>query len=111
MFYDPNNNGTQDITNPLEDGIAGVTVNLLYDVDGNGTIEPTEIIASAVTDVDGNYYFGNLPSGSYQVSVPTPAANAPLSSTGAAGDNQTDLDDNGTQATSGAANLLTNNQY
>jgi protocatechuate 3,4-dioxygenase beta subunit len=101
VFYDPNNNGTQDIANPLEDGIAGVTVNLLYDVDGNGTIEPTEIIASDVTDVDGNYYFGNLPSGNYQVSVPTPAANAPVSSAGAAGDNQTDLDENGIQAGAG----------
>ena len=26
VFYDPNNHGTQDIANPLEDGIAGVTV-------------------------------------------------------------------------------------
>ncbi|MEZ4984357.1 MAG: SdrD B-like domain-containing protein [Saprospiraceae bacterium] len=100
VFYDFNDDGVQDFNSSLEQGIEGVTVQLLYDVNGDGTIDPSEVIATTVTDADGNYYFGNLPSGDYMVAV-TPADNAPVSSTGAAGDDQIDLDDNGTQAASG----------
>ncbi len=38
VFYDVNNNGIQD-ANPLEDGIAGVTVNLYYDANNDGAID------------------------------------------------------------------------
>ncbi|MBC6995294.1 hypothetical protein H9S92_14065, partial [Lewinella lacunae] len=31
VFYDVDDNGVQDLTNPLEYGIAGVTVNLYFD--------------------------------------------------------------------------------
>ncbi len=30
VFFDPNNNGVQDVANPLEDGIAGVTVQPVF---------------------------------------------------------------------------------
>ncbi|MEZ4984351.1 MAG: SdrD B-like domain-containing protein [Saprospiraceae bacterium] len=62
VYYDANNNGDHD-DNGLGKGIEGVTVELLYDVNGDGTIDPSEVIATTVTDADGNYYFGDLPPG------------------------------------------------
>ena len=79
VFADVNNDGIQQTTNPLEDGIAGVTVQLFFDADGNGT--PETLALTTVTDANGNYYFPNLPEGNYQVVLPTPPASAPVSST------------------------------
>lgn len=69
VFADPNNNGLQDLANPLENGIVGVGVNLYFDADNNGAItgaEATTPIAATTTDASGNYYFPNLIPGNYQ---------------------------------------------
>ena len=110
VFYDLDNNGIQ--SGAGETGISGVTVKL-YAADGTTEIlvGPDGILGTAddatggmVTDGNGDYYFANLPQGDYVVGV-TPSTDAPLSSTDIAtttADNQTDGDDNGVQATSGA---------
>ena len=43
VFYDPNDNGVQD-DDPLEIGIAGVTVNLYYDADGDGSFNNNDVL-------------------------------------------------------------------
>lgn len=61
VWLDANGDGVQQA---LEVGVPGVTVNLL---DDNG-----KIISSVVTDANGNYFFGNLPNGNYQMQVTAP---------------------------------------
>ena len=104
VFQDVNNNGKQDAT---ELGLSGAVVKLYA---ANGTtpiLGPDGNQLTVTTDATGNYFFGNLPAGTYVVGV-TPPVDWPTSSTDpasaavTAGDNQTDADDNGTQATSGA---------
>jgi len=56
VWEDTNANGTQD---PDEIGVEGVIVNVL-DPDGN-------IVGSDTTDVNGEYYVGDLPPGDYTV--------------------------------------------
>jgi SdrD B-like domain len=69
IAYDTNNNG---IIETGENGIADVTVNLFYDANGNGSIDPLEQTpyATVVTDVNGLYLFENLPPGNYFVGIP-----------------------------------------
>jgi hypothetical protein len=59
VWNDINNNGTQDAGEP---GIAGVTVNLYEDVNGDGVLTSGELTAvrSTVTDALGYYIFNNL---------------------------------------------------
>jgi hypothetical protein len=59
VWNDLNNNGTQDAGEP---GIAGVTVNLYEDANGDGVLAGAELTAvrTAVTDAFGNYIFNNL---------------------------------------------------
>ena len=59
VWFDANNNGVQDGEEP---GLAGVTVNA-YDEDGN-------LVGTAVTGPDGEYFIG-LPAGTYVVEVDT----------------------------------------
>ncbi|MDN3634028.1 SdrD B-like domain-containing protein, partial [Neolewinella lacunae] len=80
VFYDVDNSGDQDLANPLEGGIAGITVELYAAGDVPGTDTP---IASTMTDAEGNYLFENLPPGSYLVAA-VAGTEAPISSTGAA---------------------------
>ncbi len=61
VWLDANADGFQDVA---EIGLQGIVVNLL---DENGTI-----IASMVTDKNGNYSFQNLPNGNYKVQVVVP---------------------------------------
>ncbi|MDA0867311.1 MAG: hypothetical protein O2890_13025, partial [Cyanobacteria bacterium] len=68
VFEDSDADGLQDAG---ETGIAGVTVNLLADVDGDGTIEADEVVDSTTTDANGEYHFTVLP-GDYQVQFETP---------------------------------------
>ncbi|NET14105.1 MAG: hypothetical protein F6K08_15315, partial [Okeania sp. SIO1H6] len=68
VFEDKNADGIQDNG---EEGIAGATVNLLADVDGDGTIEDDEIIDTTTTDHDGNYEFTVI-AGDYKVQFETP---------------------------------------
>lgn len=65
VFEDLDGDGVQDATEP---GIAGATVNLYFDTDNNGSISGTESttpVATAITDGDGRYQFGNLVAGNY----------------------------------------------
>jgi protocatechuate 3,4-dioxygenase beta subunit/phosphotransferase system IIB component len=57
VWYDVNGNGTQD---PNEDGLTGVTVELV--LDGN-------VVATTTTAADGIYTFSNLTGGTYTVRV------------------------------------------
>lgn len=59
------------IQDPGEIGIAGVTVELYYDANGDGIFDPdTDApIATAVTDAGGNYLFNDLPAGTFFVVV------------------------------------------
>ncbi len=63
IFFDGNNNGTQE-TN--EGGINGVQVTIDLDLDGDGVADYTYV---DTTDADGNYLFENLPAGGYTVTV------------------------------------------
>ncbi len=108
VFYDVNNDGLQNTSNPLEYGIADVRVELLYDANNDGMISGSEVIpvAITVTDAFGNYFFGTLPSGNYQLLITGAPTAAPLSSGPTViTDNQTDGDDNGTQAGLGTATI------
>ena len=59
---------------------------------------------SDVTNADGDYFVGGLEPGDYIVYIPTPDADNSISSTPTdTADNQEDGDDNGDQATDGAA--------
>ncbi|HMB24328.1 MAG TPA: SdrD B-like domain-containing protein, partial [Anaerolineales bacterium] len=64
VFKDVNGNGTQDGTG--ETGIAGITVALQVDWDGNGTYVT---IRTATTDSNGKYLFTGLPVGNYRASI------------------------------------------
>ena len=61
VFMDPNRNGSRD---PSETGAGGVTVSLLNSV---GTV-----IATAITDANGNYTFTNIPAGTYSAIISAP---------------------------------------
>src|SRR5690606_1452214 len=56
------------LINGTEEGIAGVTVILYQDLDGNGT--PETPIRSDVTDSNGYYLFDGLTAGSYRIEIP-----------------------------------------
>jgi fimbrial isopeptide formation D2 family protein/uncharacterized repeat protein (TIGR01451 family) len=60
IFLDSNGNGTPD----AGEGLQGVVVRL-YDSTG------TTLLATTTTDVNGHYYFGGLPDGTYVVKVDT----------------------------------------
>ncbi|MEM7536514.1 MAG: SdrD B-like domain-containing protein [Chloroflexota bacterium] len=86
VFYDYDDNGVQDFG---DGGTSGVTVQL-YDSANN-------LLATDVTDSNGDYYFGNLESGQYYVHIPTPPADAPTSSAGFDATDTVDGNDNGQQ--------------
>ena len=106
VFFDPNNNAVLD---DGEMGISGVTVELLFDADNDGAVGDTEAaspVASAVTDAEGNYLFGDLPPGNYIVRIPVSNfSGGPLDTTllssdatlDGDADDQVDNDDNGQQ--------------
>ncbi|MGB9738108.1 SdrD B-like domain-containing protein, partial [Chloroflexus sp.] len=128
VWNDVNNNGMLDVG---ESGIDGVTVNLYYDADRSGTIDPAENtpVATTTTSGGGFYAFANLDPGNYLVEIPAsnfaaggvlgPSGAIPAfrSSTGTNGsangpyegmatpdpDNNVDNDDNGT--TDGSGNV------
>ncbi len=67
VWNDTNGNGTQE---PGEGGFENVTVNLVWDLDGDGTIDADEpVLATRLTDANGNYDFGDLIFGNYIVQV------------------------------------------
>ena len=66
IWNDANGDGIQD---PGESGIAGVTINLLTDLDFDGVYENNGV--STVTDQRGNYIFENLDPAAYMIEVVT----------------------------------------
>ncbi|HYI11417.1 MAG TPA: SdrD B-like domain-containing protein [Thermoanaerobaculia bacterium] len=53
-----------------EDGISGVVVNLYSDDDGSGTLSGGDsLVASTITNVNGNYLFTGLSAGNYFIDV------------------------------------------
>ncbi len=84
VWFDADGNGVQTAGEP---GLAGVTVTLLADLNGDGLYGA---VATAQTDAQGRYLFTELPDGPYRVQVDAadPALpadafnNPPLSSTG-----------------------------
>ncbi len=68
VWSDANSDGIQDDN---EVGIAGVTVEIYYDVDSDGVLNTgTDTqVATAVTDAFGNYLFEDLYPGTYVVSI------------------------------------------
>ncbi|NJM36490.1 MAG: hypothetical protein HC845_00655 [Akkermansiaceae bacterium] len=108
VFCDDNNSGEKD---PAEPGIGGVTLQLLKDADGNGSIDGAEttpvasVVSSTVPATLGQYSFAGLTDGNYQVIVPAsnfisggPLAIKSSSSTASNPDNETNDDDNGSQS-------------
>ncbi|MBK8505305.1 MAG: DUF11 domain-containing protein [Saprospiraceae bacterium] len=74
VFLDPDNNGFQD---PLESGIAGVTVQLFDSLDNEIPVGPDGILGTPddapggmTTDLNGDYFFDNLAPGTYYVQIP-----------------------------------------
>jgi len=56
--------------NGLEKGVPGVTVDLILDADGSGTINAGDtVLGTLTTDTNGNYDFTNLLAGDYIVDV------------------------------------------
>lgn len=101
VWEDANNNG---VINTTEQGIAGVTVNLYADADGNG-VPDGAVVDTMKTNIDGYYLFTNLQPGTYIVEIVPPAGYS--SSTGLHSGFEpapdpdlvaTDSDDNGTTA-------------
>ncbi|NEO97700.1 MAG: hypothetical protein F6K58_03130, partial [Symploca sp. SIO2E9] len=88
VFEDSNANGIQD---DGEDGIAGVTVNLLSDVDGDGEIEEGEIIHTTTTDANGEYHF-TVVTGDYKVQFEQPEGFSEVSPSQQGGDPTVDSD-------------------
>ncbi|NJM36489.1 MAG: hypothetical protein HC845_00650 [Akkermansiaceae bacterium] len=107
VFMDSNNNGLFDSGTDM--GIDGVSVQLLFDANNNGTIDAAELttpFATTSTSGGGVYSFSNLVAGNYQVVIPVSnfsvgsalaTKNVSSSNTDTA-DNGQDDDDNGTQA-------------
>lgn len=95
VWFDIDANGAQNGTEP---GVAGVTVQLLNDLTG-------AVIATTVTDANGNYIFTNLPAGTnYKIKVLPPFGMIFTSTTGTDAVENTKSDVN---ATLGAANYGT----
>jgi uncharacterized repeat protein (TIGR01451 family) len=99
VFSDLDNDGTHE-PGDGENGIPGVTVQLFEENDNPLVDAP---FAEVITDANGNYFFGGLPEGDYFIYIPMPADAWPISSTPTTTDgmDNTDGDDNGSQATPG----------
>jgi protocatechuate 3,4-dioxygenase beta subunit len=105
VWYDLDKDGVQDADEP---GVAGVTVELL---DASGTV-----IATTVTDANGNYLFPNLAAGTYQVqfsNLPQGYTFTSQDATGGTGANAgiggTDDSDAGASGITGPITLTANN--
>ncbi len=94
VWYDLNNNGIQDAGEP--GGVSGVTVNLYKDANGDGVLSGGELTAVATTTTNalGEYLFGGLDAGSYQVGFSTLPLGYSLSAKDQGADDTKDSDGN-----------------
>ncbi|MGG9972476.1 SdrD B-like domain-containing protein [Ferruginibacter sp. SUN002] len=99
VWNDQNNNGTQDAS---ELAIAGATVNLYRDANGDN-IADGAAIATTTTDANGIYGFTSLASGNYIVGVVLPAGYAAGSTTATSStpNNDDNTDNNGVNTVAG----------
>ncbi|MFN8243575.1 MAG: SdrD B-like domain-containing protein [Ferruginibacter sp.] len=99
VWYDRNNNGTQDAGEP---GVAGATVKLYSDANGDN-VPDGAAIATTTTNASGIYGFANIAPGKYIVGVTIPAGYAAgaTTATSASPDNDNNTDNNGVTTVSG----------
>ena len=97
VFLDVNGNGVKDATEP---GIAGLTVKLYSDNDGNNVADGAAI-ATVTTAADGTYYFGNLADGKYLVGVTSGTGYSQGTIGDVTPDDNKDNDNNGIKTVSG----------
>lgn len=66
VYLDNDGDGQQDLNDP---GIAGVTLRLHFDANGNSSYDPAVdlLVGQVVTDANGGYLFSSLASGTYFV--------------------------------------------
>ncbi|NNM27942.1 MAG: hypothetical protein HKO57_00345, partial [Akkermansiaceae bacterium] len=65
--------GNNNLFGPEDRPIAGVTVSLHLDADGNGTVGPEDtLLSSTITDSDGRYMFPSIPDDNYLVTETNP---------------------------------------
>ncbi len=93
VWFDINNNGVKDASEP---GINGITTNLYLDANGDN-IPDGAAIATTTTNASGNYSFSGLPAGKYIVGVVMPTGySASATTTNSSNPNSdTDNDNNG----------------
>jgi len=110
VFVDNNNNGTQDSDEP---GLEGITIDL-FNTGADGIAEngDDELVATVVTDDNGDYFIDGLIPGDYYVSISDVNPDFPASSTPTSLDpnDDADNDDNGLQDAIGAgvwSNVIT----
>jgi uncharacterized repeat protein (TIGR01451 family) len=111
VWFDTDNSGTQIAP---ESGIPNVTVILYRDLDGSGTFDAGEQIATDITDASGYYLFDNLVPGNYRVEIPATnfsgaGALVGFNSSTLESNNDTDRDDNGINDVDPAANGIHSN--
>lgn len=106
VFNDANNNGIKDAA---ETGIAGVTVNLYQDANGDN-VPDGKILFSTVTDASGNYNFYGLNPGNYIVGVviPNGYSQAITTANSSNPNSDTDNDNNGVTLVNGGTEVRTN---
>jgi len=98
VWFDSNNNGIQD---PGEQGVPGVTVSLLN--------ASNTVIATTVTDANGNYRFVGLADGSYSVKFSNLPAGFSFSPKDLGGNDNTDSDADPTTGTTGTYTITGGN--
>jgi protocatechuate 3,4-dioxygenase beta subunit len=98
VWFDSNNNGIQDAA---EQGVPGVTVSLLN--------ASSTVIATTVTDANGNYRFVNLADGSYLVKFSNLPAGFTFSPKDLGGNDNTDSDADPTTGTTGVYTIAAGN--
>ncbi|MEP2774555.1 MAG: SdrD B-like domain-containing protein [Luteolibacter sp.] len=106
VWRDDNRDSIKDGTEP---GIANVTVSLYNDVNGNGTLESTDLLyGTTVTNGSGSYGFSSLPDGKYIVVVDDADSDLPAGYTlPSSASNRSAIDLDSTRVISTAVNDLT----
>ncbi len=102
IFLDRDNSGGY----TAGEGLEGVIVRLYTDSNADGNYDPGEpLLAQAVTDENGNYYFANLPAGDYVIVVDTTSLPAGLTNTVDPDTSDSPLNESGVTLTAGEIKL------